>query len=152
MNMKNYENARRMITESEDSDFDGEKPEELVQKAEEALGLKFPPTYRRFLREFGCGDIGGKEFYGITDGNFESSSVPNAIWLTLNERKNGSLPDNYIIIYSDGFGNYCAIDANSKSEGNENLIVRLTVNNVKTEIIADNFGDFLNQEIKEIFD
>jgi hypothetical protein len=65
----------------------------LVLKAESALGLKFPPTYRKFLLEYGCGNIFGMEFYGVVDDNFINSSIPDAIWITLNERKTSNLPN-----------------------------------------------------------
>lgn len=150
MSMQDYESARQLINDSEDADFDGEKPEELVLKAEAALGVKFPPTYRRFLLEFGCGDIGGEEIYGIIDENFESSSVPNGIWLTLDERKTGNLPPNYIIVYAGGDGSYCAIDTAQVREGNESPVVRLAVDKTLVEEVASNFGSFLNGIVSDM--
>lgn len=150
MSMQDYENARRLINDSDDADFDGEKPEELVQKAETALGIKFPPTYRRFLLELGCGDIGGEEFYGIIDGNFESSSVPNGIWLTLEERRTGNLSTNFVLVYAGGDGTYCAIDTAQRLEGDENPVVRLALDRTPVEEVAPSFGAFLSVIASEL--
>ena len=65
MSIQNYEEAKRLIEESGDGDFEGIKPLSLVVKAEAALGIRFPPSYRRFLLEMGCGDIRGMEVFGL---------------------------------------------------------------------------------------
>ena len=150
MSMLDYEKARQLIGDSEDADFDGGKPEQLVLDAEAVLGIKFPPTYRRFLLEFGCGDIGGEEIYGIIDGNFDSSSVPNGIWLTLEERKAGHLPSNYVVVYAGGDGTYCAIDTDQHNEDGENPVVRLAIDKTPVEEVAPSFGAFLNGIVSEV--
>lgn len=65
--------------------FVGARSETLVKAAEEKLDLTFPPSYRRFLLEFGAGSFGASELYGVIDENFENSSAPNGIWCTLQE-------------------------------------------------------------------
>ena len=110
MSMRIYEKAVEMIEEAGGGDFEGAKPESLVAKAEAALGVKFPPTYRRFLLEKGCGDISGVEVFGLISDNFEHSSVPNGIWLTLNERRSIGLSSALILIGEGGDGTFYAID------------------------------------------
>jgi antitoxin YobK len=52
--MEDYTEARELIERHDDlADFMGERPEELVARAEEALGVRFPPTYRAFVRDLG---------------------------------------------------------------------------------------------------
>lgn len=98
MSNENYERARQLIEDAGGCDFEGPKPEMLVAKAESALGLRFPPSYRRFLLELGCGDINGLEVYGLIDGDFEKSTVPDGVWLTLNERREFGLDPAYLIV------------------------------------------------------
>jgi hypothetical protein len=53
-----YASALSLIEENRDlSRFMGLRDEELVVAAENALGLKFPPLYRQFLGDFGCGNF-----------------------------------------------------------------------------------------------
>ena len=130
------------------SDFDGEKSEELIKKAEKALNLSFPPSYRNFLKVLGCGNIMGLEFYGLTNDNFVNSAIPNAIWLTLDERRLG-LPNHLVLIYGVGDGSYYAIDTNTKFVGNENPIVHYSFGEITCRI-ADNFGSFLLEELQTV--
>jgi hypothetical protein len=56
MSMKHYDQAVELIKQRGlASRFVGPKSEEAVAKAEAALGVRFPPTYRRFCLEYGAG-------------------------------------------------------------------------------------------------
>jgi hypothetical protein len=78
MTMRDYEAARKMLLEHGGlADFAGPRDEGLIEQAEQVLGLRFPPTYRRFLREFGSGSFGGTEIYGVVDDDFEGSGIPD---------------------------------------------------------------------------
>ena len=93
-----------------DSDFSGIKDEKLITLAEKTLDLKFPDDYRFFLQVLGCGDIGGREFYGVIDSDFINSSIPDAIWITLQERLESGLPNNYMFISDTGDGSYVVLN------------------------------------------
>lgn len=147
MSIIELQQAFDLISAHQDqADFEGFKEEDLIRKAETALGLEFPPTYRQFLKEYGCGDFAGQEFYGIINENFENSSIPNGIWLTLDERKSG-LPDNLIVIYATGDGAYYALDAAQRNDSGEYAVVAWTPGASKemgdSEKIAEDFGEFL---------
>jgi hypothetical protein len=65
--MAQYEEALRLLEDHLDqSDFEPQ-PLERVERAEETLGVRFPPTYRRFLLELGAGGVGSQEIYGVVD-------------------------------------------------------------------------------------
>jgi hypothetical protein len=140
--MKDYLLAVDLINDSGDGDFEGDKSESLIEKAEQSLNLKFPPSYRRFLKEFGCGDIGGEEFYGLINEEFTDSTVPNGIWLTLNERKNIGLSKEFVIIYSTGDGTYYALDTSRTGNDGECPVVALTPDGQTIEDVAEDFGKF----------
>lgn len=150
MSMKDYLSAVDLVNNSGDGDFDGNKPESLIEKAEQTLNLKFPPTYRQFLKEFGCGDIGGEEFYGLIDEEFTNSSVPNGIWLTLNERKNIGLANEFVIIYSTGDGIYYALDISRPGNEGECPVVELTPDGQKIKDVAEDFGKFFYDTISGV--
>ena len=148
MSYKDLFSAFELIDENGGGDFEGGKDPALIEKAECTLGLKFPPTYRTFLEKLGCGDIEGLEFYGIIDGDFEKSSVPDAIWLTLNERKSG-LPTSLILIYSNGTGGYYAIDTSQIYSNGESPIVSYALNG-SIEKISDDFGSFILSKLRTV--
>jgi hypothetical protein len=150
MSMQDYKTALELIESSGESDFVGPKSVDLVEAAERALALNFPPTYRRFLLELGCGDVGGEEFYGIIDSNFENSSVPNGIWLTLNERKQSSLMSGLVIIYATGEGNYIALDTNKTTGNGENPVVELSPECKIIQQVASDFGQFFLNTVRDV--
>jgi len=150
MSMQNYEKARELIEEIGGGDFEGAKPESLVSKAEFALGIKFPPSYRRFLLEMGCGDINGVEVFGLINDNFEKSTVPNGIWLTLNERSSIGLNPTYVVIGDGGDGTYYALDTKQIDAAGENPVMRLSVDGKQSEYVAESFGSYLLNAVSAI--
>jgi antitoxin YobK len=118
-----YQAIQLINSYSETAHFDGPKPESLIVKAETALGLTLPTTYRLFLAQFGCGAIAGSEFYGVVDDDFVNSSVPDAIWLAVEERRYGNVPSCFVLIASTGDGGYCALDCSAPSANGEAPVV-----------------------------
>ncbi|RIJ66295.1 SMI1/KNR4 family protein [Rummeliibacillus sp. POC4] len=58
----------------EEDDFFGEVSEEYINKAEEKLRVKFPRSYRNFIKKYGSGGICGVELEGV-QGNLGASVV-----------------------------------------------------------------------------
>jgi hypothetical protein len=149
MSMGDLEEACELIELNDDqADFDGPKPDDLLKKAEKALGLSFPATYRAFLSRLGCGGIAGAEFYGVIKDDFENSSVPDAIWLTLEERKSTQLPNSHILVGATGDGGYFAIDCSTTLDGESAVVEWWAVPNAQTTVVKD-FGEFFLQTLRE---
>ncbi len=149
MSMRSYERGKELLEELGGGDFEGAKPEALVAKAEAALGVVFPPSYRRFLLELGCGDINGVEFYGLVNDDFGRSTVPNGIWLTLSERRASGLDPQYVIIGDRGDGGRYALDTRIVDASRECPVVLLSINSIELERVADSFGSYFLSAILE---
>lgn len=154
MTLEHLSEALALIAQNPaETDFEGPKPEELIQSAEKKLGVVFPPTYRAFLKKLGCGDVAGEEFYGILDEDFENSGIPDAVWFTLEERKTGGLPASYVIISALGDGELLALDTRSAAEGAEGPVLLLPQGysqpGAVLEQIAEDFGEFFLRTVKE---
>ena len=152
MSMTDLQGAFDLIQEYSSSGFfAGPKPEELVVRAEEALGVSFPPMYRAFLGRFGCGSIAGFEIYGISSDEFQRSAIPNGIWLTLDERKRTGLPHLLILIAETGEGGYYAIDTGRKTSDGDSPVVEWDPGEQQPlpdlPVIAEDFGAFLRAQI-----
>ena len=141
MSNESLKKAFEIIENAKDVAFAGEKEEALVIKAEVALGLGFPSSYREFLLKLGNGDINGIEFFGLTTDNFVNATIPNGIWLTLDERKNFEL-DNRFILISDSLEYYYALDTSRMQDGECPVVELLPDGNI-VSIVAPTFGDFL---------
>ncbi|HNO79908.1 MAG TPA: SMI1/KNR4 family protein [Phycisphaerae bacterium] len=147
--------AFRLIDENPDrAHFCGPRDETLICAAENALGLAFPPAYRKFLAKYGCGDIAGVEIYGIVDDNFESSCVPDGIWATLNQRRLAQLRNNHVLVGDTGDGNFYAIDVSRLDAGGDCPVIEWAPDVPENNflVVADSFGEFLHRKISAALD
>ncbi|WP_054950715.1 SMI1/KNR4 family protein [Numidum massiliense] len=153
MSSETYQKAKQIIlSDKERSDFFGPRSRDLISKAEEVLGLMFSGSYLDFLLTFGAGNFGSEEIYGIINGDFENSSVPDAIWFTLTERREINLPNNLLVIYDTGWGELYCLDFNSADKGEPSVISYvpgIDQNQQINEVIANDFGDFLLELIED---
>ncbi|OCG47551.1 hypothetical protein A9G35_03520 [Gilliamella sp. Choc5-1] len=130
------------------SDFCGHKDLTIIRLAEKTLGIKFPESYQYFLENLGCGGIYGQEFYGIINDDFINSGIPDAVWFTLQQRKESGLPDYLVIVYFGGDGDYYAIDC--RDPNNAPIVYwepGSSKENDKLHKIADDFGVFFKETI-----
>jgi hypothetical protein len=148
MSLVTYQKAKQVIQTNEDiADFIGGRTNELIKLAEEKLDITFTGLYLNYLQTFGAGNFGAQEIYGIINDDFENSSVPDAIWYTLSERKAINLPNNLLIIYDTGSDELFCLDFNQLDEKKEPKVVSfvpgIELTKQRYEIIANDFGDFL---------
>ncbi|GIN95552.1 hypothetical protein J6TS1_14220 [Siminovitchia terrae] len=148
MSVETYQKAKQIIQTNEDmADFIGGRTNELIKLAEDKLGVKFTGLYLDFLQNFGAGNFGAQEIYGVINENFENSSVPDAIWYTLTERKEINLPNNLLVIYDTGSHELFCLDFNQLDEKEEPKVVSfvpgIELERQKCDTIANDFGDFL---------
>lgn len=91
--------------------------------------------------------------YGIINADFENSSVPDAIWYTLTERREINLPDNLLVIYDTGSDEIFCLDYSHLDDNGEPKVVSflpgVDLESQTYEIIANDFGDFLLDVVKQ---
>jgi antitoxin YobK len=138
------------IDQSGEGDFSGPRSEEIVALAEERISYRFPPTYRDFLLRYGCGDIRGREFYGITRNGLDGASIPNAIWYTLNQRQECDFPHHLFVVYELGDGSLSCIDfSQRRADGECPVVICYPTSQAgdRLEIEAEDFGQFLRLKV-----
>ncbi len=145
--------ALAFIHENNDSaDFVGPILETQIQKTEAFLHISFPATYRKFLTEFGCGDILGLEIFGIVS-NTEvmGTGIPCVTWLTTNLR-NEDLPHHLLPIADVGDGQYYVIDTQKHTHPETDTCPVLIWDpaTLETTVEFENFGAFLWEVLEEL--
>jgi hypothetical protein len=148
MSLERYRRARELIAKGGGGDFVVPTPESLVARAEAALGLRFPPSYRQFLLDLGAGDIGGFEVYGLVDDDFDDARVPDAIALTLEARRNGLEP-RYVLIGTLGDGSHDCLDTGHPDASGEAPVVQLSSEFEDPVTLADSFGEYFLTEVQD---
>lgn len=133
---------QEVLQELASGDFMGPRDEGLLTRAEAALGAELPPSYREFACRLGAGNYRSLEVYGLIDESF-GGPVPDAVWVTLEERKSGSIPDHAIIVGDSGDGGWYWT-----SLGNVDGPVFLTAVTGTTEEVAPSFPAYLNARLR----
>ena len=150
MSVLQLEEGLKLIEGKAGGFFKGEISDALIEKAELFLGVKFPKSYRAFLKKKGCGNFLSKEFYGISSDEFESGSVPNGIWLTNNERKSSDL-DHSLILVGQSMEGYYALATSQMKDGECPVVDSIPgINPKELEVIAPDFGTFFLNQIREV--
>jgi len=143
MGMDEFEEAVKLIEQNDAlAFFQQPQPEELIVAAERALGLEFPPTYRAFLKRFGCGTFGADEFYGVWEEM--EQGVPNVVWLTLSERDSAGLAPHLIWVHSRGDGTSSVIDTRHVTAA----VFFWHSEDEEPEWVAGDFGCFLLERVE----
>lgn len=150
--MRDYEEALALVEDHlGEADFDAQ-PEERVQRAEQALGVRFPPSYRRFLLELGAGGVGSEEIYGLVNDDFEDPRPPQAVGLTRQLRRDGQISEDLVVISNLGQGSYYALDTAKAGPDGEAPVVGFTpgLNSAgdELEMIAPDFGRFFLDTVR----
>lgn len=151
--MTSMARALDLVARSAHASFVGERPDDMVAAAERTLQVIFPPSYRWFVSALGAGNVGSYEFFGVVDGNFEQSTVPNGVWLTLVERAEAGLPHELLLVGATGSGDYYALDTSRVNAEDQECpaIVWSAAHPVATgEIVAPDFGAFLLSAVEDV--
>ena len=149
-----YEQAKAIIKsfqEHEDIYFENSTSTVLITDSEEILGVRFPETYRKFLEDFGVLAFGSLEVFGISTHDLYQDNSYNAIKLTLDRRSDFDLPNNFVTIASLGNGMEYYLDCDHLKNGHNcvKLFWRaIPINDQEPKIVADDFGEFLLEEIQ----
>jgi hypothetical protein len=137
---------------AERGDFVGPMGAGTIGAAERALGIRFPESYRRFLSKYGAGDIAGEEIFGLLGDDFVNSGIPDAVWLTLGERKRSGLPADLVLINAIGTGEYYAIRCSQAAGEGESPVVLWSAGDesgAELPIMFADFGQFLKEILEE---
>ena len=149
--MPTLEDIERLVELHRDECFVGDPvPDDLIQKAEAFLGVRFPDDYRAFLKKWDTLALGPIEIYGVTSDSFESGSVPNGIWLTNRKRVQLSMPNHLVILASNEGVEYFCLDT-SDPKRSEVVIFDVGSRQVRATR-ADSLFEFILNETDGVFD
>lgn len=101
----------------DDSFFFGPVTDDEITRAENLLSVRFPDSYRYFLKKYGVGNYADVELYGIIHNSVPGDSAPCAVWFTLEERKNPEFPPDFVVLYASGYGPLYCLATSETVEG-----------------------------------
>lgn len=152
MSMKDLDEAFRLLSQNAGTlhpRFVGPRPESMIVAAEQALGVRFPPTYRRFVSEFGCGSFTGTYVYGLGQ-SLDQPVAANTVWKTKQERKH-RLPAAFVVVGAVGEGTSLALDLARRDPNEESPTVTwglVSAEDHASEVVAVTFGAYLLERVR----
>ncbi len=125
----------------------GAATEAAVASAEASLGLRFPPSYRQFLRRYGASLCSGFEIYGLPPVPHpgEQPQWSSVTESTLSLRPS-CLPENSIQISHDGMDHGYFLQCSLSDTSFEGPVIEWGPSHGGGKIIAATFLDFVEQE------
>jgi len=154
MSMVDYEAASQLIFDHPGLIFYRGQPidDARIGEAEAAVGVVFPPTYRRFLADYGALGFGSEEYYGIRPTGAVTDPSSYAVWLTLDLISSGYLPKEMVIVGQDGMGGEYVLDLRRVAKGTECPVVYwhsgMSEPDDDLEVLGQDFGAFFKHEVE----
>lgn len=146
-----YDKIAKLIVESDVVSFNpfGQGVKELwIQKAEAHLGLRLPPSYKWWLKNFGGGEIGEEEIYSIYEIDFETAVGGDIVSIAISNKKIGFCGKERLYISRTGFGERFYFDTTKSDESGEFKIYIEQDKDRSTAAYADNFIEYLQKRIE----
>ena len=149
--MIKFDEVKAVMQENEELfDFTGGVSDDRIASAEEYLGVSFPESYKCFLKNYGTAEMDSLEVYGILENrDFENSEVPDAVWMTMQERQSIDLPKELVIVYDTGTEFYFCLDTSEMKDGECPVVSIWNCSGGTKEVVYDSFPEFLMEECIE---
>lgn len=146
---------RQLSIKHEDKpEFAGPVSDDVIEAAERELGVRFPKSYRAFLRHLGSAIMFSDYFDGLplalsNDGKSQSSYFTNVVESTKRAWRGATghgdgIPRNLITLSSDGGDYYYYIDVSKRDDRDECPIVVIGPG-ADELVVADDFLDFVRK-------
>lgn len=146
--MNKYDEIKQIIEEAEDdvdfAEFGEGISDEWIDKAEERLNIKFPSSYKWWLKNYGGGEIYGDEIYSIYEMDFDTADGGDIVYMYELNKKSNQYPDNMLVI-CEREDEIFYFDTSKVGEDNEYPIYEYYTR----ELYANDFIEFLKKMILE---
>jgi antitoxin YobK len=145
-----YEEIEKQIEAHPDKvKFAGGVSEEWIRRAEAALGLRFPPSFRRYLAQYGGASIGGEVVNGLLGIPFEDACGPDIVYNTQLDRAQSGLDANLIALVDNDGDEAFYLDLSHMDQDDESPVIRVLIEEPTIrQLYAENFATFLLKRIE----
>ncbi|MBP2623221.1 SMI1/KNR4 family protein [Streptococcus oricebi] len=142
--MNNFQSIKQLITSADNvefADFGEGISKEWVNKAEQALNVTFPNSYKWWLENYGGGEIDGDEIFSVYGLDFDNVVGGDVVYINkLNQKNHVTNTDQLVICES--FDDTFFLEL-SKMNNGEAPVLRLS----NKQLYAKDFLEFLERRI-----
>lgn len=126
----------------------GGVPESVVQQAEARLGVRFPPSFRWFLSNWGGASIDGEVVNGLIGLPFEDACGPDVVYCTMLDRDQFGLDHALVPLVDNDGDEIFYLDTSEVDANGESPVVQMVSEDPKRKTVyASNFAEFLLKRI-----
>ncbi|MFP4600960.1 MAG: SMI1/KNR4 family protein [Persicimonas sp.] len=145
--------AIRLIMENDElAEFaGGVSTTEEIARAEERLGVEFPPSYRRFLEQLGAGRFGAQVFFGLSEA--AGHSEWDVVHHTLDRREHSNLGGTTVVVGPYGEEAFFILDCARPGDDDECPVAEVPAGYSDIEepnYFEDNFGRFIYARVCDV--
>ncbi|MHB9027007.1 MAG: SMI1/KNR4 family protein [Armatimonadota bacterium] len=153
MSMTEYEQAIQLIQQyPQIGPYMWDCSEADIQQVERALGVTFPPIYRRFVRECGALDYYGFDVAGVIPEALDAFGAPDVLSLTQTYRDDADIPIHLIVIEHPGGDYLICLDTRQRRADGEYPVVTYyhwcTEDSQPNEVLAEDFGAYMLERVQ----
>lgn len=124
-------------------------PETWIARAEAALGVHFPPSYRWWLENYGAAMLGDQSVFTILQLDFDDACGPDIVYQQLNNVANGTaIPDGLVVFEPESSDEIYYFDLSSPDQSGEYPVMRKDLQFGTVELFAVSFAEFLLKQIR----
>lgn len=150
MSKDKYQDIAELIAKHPDivsfGDIESGVSDEWIQKAEERLSVKFPPSYIWWLKQYGGGQIYGDEIYSVYQADFDTVVGGDIVYMNELHRKRKFCTINQLSILATDQGDSYYLDLSEVNEQGESPVY----NHFTKERYAKDFLEFLEKQVTGI--
>jgi len=143
-----FDKLKQLIESSSEvvefADFGHGISDEWIQRAEAALAVEFPPTYRWWLRNYGGGEVGGEEIYSVYGENFDTVVGGDVVYMNRTKQANGLLTQSQLAICHSDVDGLFYFDVSLRDDNRECPIRSAAT----ARVYAQDFIEFLEKRIR----
>ncbi len=145
--------AIRLIMENDElAEFaGGVSTSETIARAEERLGVEFPPSYRRFLEQLGAGRFGAQVFFGLSEATDHREW--DVVSHTLDRRAHSNLGDTDVVVGPYGKEANFVLDCTRPGDDDECPVAEVPVGYSDIQepnYFEDSFGRFMYARVCDV--
>lgn len=152
-----YGDIRSLLSETKQIDLSGKgASDDEIQRAEGQLGMRFPVSYRMFLKEHGWGHFGSLGLIAGLGFDIPEGWEPGVdiVKVTIQEREEPlSLPDYMLPFHTNGAGDWYAMDCSRLKEGEAPVVFisheKVALGEDAQEYVSGAFSSWISERLRQ---
>jgi hypothetical protein len=152
-----YDDIRPVLAMTKQTELSGKgASDDAIQRAEAELGIRFPVSYKMFLKEHGWGHFGSLGLIVGLGSDIPAGWEPgiDVVKVTTQEREGPlSLPNHLLPFYTNGAGDWYAMDCSRLKDGEAPVVLisheKVALGEDAQEDVSGAFSSWIAERLRQ---